>query len=211
MVGTANRRSKWLPIAVALCVFVVAGCRGTIDLEQATPAGAKPSAAATPFPTPTPKPDRSDCGAIIESQYFISLVEKDWFFENCLVGPPESYLYNQIPGIGTRVMEIFSVEPAVCGSGLVSITAFHRPYLEAFSYLDRSFCSNLDPQTLAFPPLPFTCAGGETIEALEVKLNFLDGGVRRETEVFCVASGGPDGAPLPPLPRGPEDAAVWLG
>ncbi len=210
MAENALRRSKWvLPIGVAILAVVLAGCRGTIDLERATPAGERPTAAATAFPTPTPKPARLDCDAIVESTYFVSLAEKDWFFDNCLSGPPESFLYNQIPGIGTRVIEIFSVDRSVCGSGLVGITAFHRPYLEGFSYLDRSFCSNLDPVTLAFPAQPFVCASGEIIEATLVTLPFLDGRVREETEVFCVPSDEPSAAPVEPLPLGLRDGAVW--
>ncbi len=208
---TAVRRSKLLlPICLAVLAVVVAGCRGTIDLEQATPAGARPTARVTAFPTPTPKPLRLDCDAIVESAFFVSLAEKDWFFENCLAGPPESFLYNQVPGIGSRVIEIFSVDRSVCGSGLVGNTAFHRPYLESFSYLNRSFCSNLDPVTLAFPPQPFACASEETIEAVEVDLPFLDGRLRQEIEVFCVASEEPGAPPVLRAPLRPGDEAVWL-
>ena len=192
-----------------LAVLVLVGCQGTIDQKQVTPVVSKPMVTATPWPTPTPKPDRFDCSAIVGSEYFISLSEKDWFIDNCLVGPPESFLYNQILGIGARVMEIYSVDMSVCSSGLVSFTAFHRPNLEAFSYLFRNFCSSLDPTTLAFPPPPFACATGENIEAIEVDLGYMDGRVRQELEVFCVSTDDPNAAPAEPATFGLIDEALW--
>ena len=206
--GTAVRRLALVAPLMVVVVFLAA-CERTIDQRQSSPAGPQPTATATPWPTATPKPLRLDCSEIVYSEFFVSLGEKDWFIGNCLVGPPVSNVHGQPPGLGARVMEIFSVDVSICGTGHLSSTAFHRPYQEAFSFTFRRFCSFIDPVTLTFPPPPFACGAGETIEASEVDLPYLDGRVRQEVEVFCLPA--VDSEPMVAEPAGVAliDEAVW--
>ncbi len=176
----------WL---IGFIVLLIIGCRGSFDIEEArTP---RPAATSTlsAFPTSTPPPLRLDCSAIVSSGEFSHIAEQNWYLENCLIGPElrlASSHYNQIYGIGgARFMEFFTVDTAICETGFLSLTVLHQPDREAFSYLFRTFCSDLDPIALAFPPPPFACTGSEVIQAVEVSLKYMTGLDRQEREVFC--------------------------
>ena len=178
-----TRHRLWA-VLIAFLVLVALGCRGTLGVDESTIV--HPTRTATPLPTPTPPPHRMDCGAIASSKTFLNDSEQDWFIASCLTGPTISISYNELPGIGARVMEIHRVDTAICGSGLVSITVLHDYNMEDFSYLFRSFCTAyLNPSTLPFPPPPFECPSGQKIEVLEVFLEYLTGSVRQEVEVLC--------------------------
>ncbi len=191
MIITPRRPHVWFIAAVALLLI---SCRGSFDIEEAKTPFPTSTSTATPLPTPippTPLPFRMDCAAIESSQQFIHLTEQDWFINNCLTGPSVTISYDERLGIGARVMEIYTVDTAICPTGLVSFTALHQPDLEMFSYEFRNFCSYLDPITLAFPPPPFACPESDVIEAAEVTLAFLIDFVRQETEVFCSPAENP--------------------
>lgn len=192
MTATLRQPSVWLIALVALALGLV-GCRGSLDVEVARTPLPTVTPTATPRPTPTPPPFRMDCAEIEASKLFTHPAEQDWFIANCLRGPEVRFSYDERLGIGQRVMEIFSVDTAICETGLVSFTVLHEPDLEIFSYLFRNFCSPLDPITLEFPPPPFSCPDSEVIEAVEVSLAWVINFIRIETEVICSPSQEPQG------------------
>ena len=133
-----------------------------------------------------------DCDVIDASQEFFHVAERNWFIDNCLIGPAVWIAYGEVPGIGERVMEIFTVDTAICQTGLVSHTVYHRSNLEAFSYEFRDFCAFSGVSTLRFPPPPFACPDDKVIEVQEVRLDYLNGLFRHEIEIFCVLPQDPE-------------------
>ena len=176
---------------LAFVVVLAIACRGNLDVEQVRTPLPTATSTATPRPTPTPPPFRTDCDVIAEFQEFFHVAERVWFIDNCMNGPGVWISQDEVPGIGERVMEIFSVDTAICVTGLVSHTIHHRENLEAFSYQFRNFCAFVSPITLRFPPPPFSCGDSELIQAAEVTLPYLNGLFRREVEVFCIPEAGP--------------------
>ncbi len=156
---------------LAFVVVLAIACRGNLDVEQVRTPRATATSTATPRPTPTPPPFRTDCEVIAASQEFFHVAERNWFIDNCMAGPGVWISHDEVPGIGERVMEIFSVDTAICVTGLVSHTIHHRENLEAFSYQFRNFCAFVSPLTLRFSPPPFSCAESELIQASEVRLH----------------------------------------
>ncbi len=193
MITTRHRPSVWIITAVALLLI---SCRGSFDIEEPKTPLATSTSTATALPTPippTPLPFRMDCAAIESSQQFIHDAEQSWFIANCLVGPSTLIPYSERLGLGARVMEIYTVDTAICETGLIGLTVMHEPDLEMFSYLFRNFCAYIDPTNLAFPPPQFACPESGVVEAVDVLLEYLNMVVRQRTEVFCSLPENPEG------------------
>ncbi len=193
MITTPRRPPFRLIAAVALLLI---SCRGSFDIEEPKPPFPTSTSTATPLPTPipaTPLPFRMDYAAIESSQQFVHTAEQNWFIANCLVGPSTRIPYSERLGLGARVMEIYTVDTAICETGLVGLTVLHEPDLEMFSYLFRNFCAYIDTTTLGFPPPPFACPESDAIEAVDVLLEYLNMVVRQRTEVICSLPENPEG------------------
>ena len=179
LLSFSNRHRRW-SLLIALVVFLALGCRGSIGVDELT------TPLPTLTPTATPRPHRMDCVAIESSKGYLHGSEQSWFIANCLTGPVIQVTHNELPGIGTRVMEIYTVDEAICGSGFLSFMVLHEHNMEDFSYLFRNFCAAyFTASTLRFPPPPFGCPAGEIIEAVDVALEYLTGFARHATEVLC--------------------------
>ena len=192
MITTPDRPDVWVIAAVALLLI---SCRGSFDIEEPKTPFPTSTSTATPLPTPmppTPLPFRMDCAAIESAQQFIHATEQNWFIANCLVGPSTRIPYSERLGLGARVMEIYTVDAAICETGLVGLTVLHEPDLEMFSYLFRNFCAYIDPTTLGFPPPPFACPESGIVESVDVLLEYLNLVVRQRTEVFCALPENPE-------------------